>query len=125
MRTVDGKITCPNNISDVRVDLLDAQRFLQAELEAAYQLLSQPEHVRLFAEFAAPCSGLAKQIRAGHLDHACQGLPSVEGYRERFFLRLHEHCIPSLLPAPQFPRQRLPSAMTNCQVHPASLNRAK
>lgn len=77
------------NNAEVRVDLLDAQRFLQAELEAAYQLLSEPEHVNLFTAFAAPNSGLARQIHAGHLDDRCPA-PNVQQLRHNFFQRLHQ-----------------------------------
>jgi hypothetical protein len=75
-----------------RVDLLDARRFLRAELEAAYELLSQPEHVGLFAELASPCSGLAAEIRNGHLT-AKRHPVSVEKYRHYFFQQLHQHAV--------------------------------
>lgn len=77
-----------SNCLENRVDLLDVRRFLQAETDAAYKLLSDPDHLQLFAELAAPESGLASQIRRGHLT----GMgTSVENYRRYFFHKLHDH----------------------------------
>lgn len=58
-----------------RVNLLDAQKWLQAELSAAHKLLSQPEHLNLWYQLANPQSGLAKAIRSDHLS----GKPVVYG----------------------------------------------
>ncbi|QEG43839.1 hypothetical protein [Roseimaritima ulvae] len=78
--------------SENRVDLLDAQRFLQAEIEAAHELLSQPAHVTLLAQLAAPNSQLASQIRSGHFERDPDAaLPAVESYRRYFFDNLHRH----------------------------------
>ncbi|MEM8667981.1 MAG: hypothetical protein AAGG48_10720 [Planctomycetota bacterium] len=77
--------------SESRVDLLDARRFLRAEAEAAYELLSSPRHAQLFARLAAPSSQLAEQIRGSHFDDASDGqIPSVSEYRQYFFKRLHD-----------------------------------
>lgn len=76
--------------ADRRVDLLDAQRFLQPQVEAAFELLSQPDQVRLFAELAAPGSGLARQLLSSHTTAKTAGVsPAVEAYRHYFFQRLH------------------------------------
>lgn len=72
-----------------RVNLLDARRFLNAEVKAAYELLSEPAHLHLFAELAEPQSGLARQIRAGHFEGNLAGAPGVEAYRRYFFDQLH------------------------------------
>ena len=85
----NGGIECEG--TDKRVDLLDARRFLQAEIEAAYELLSEPEHVPLFAALAASNSKLASQIRSGHFGEDSFDAPQVEKYRHYFFNKLHEH----------------------------------
>lgn len=71
-----------------RVNLLDARKFLDAEIKAAYELLSQKEHICLFAELAEPNSGLAAEIRNGHFE---EGECSVAKYRRYFFGQLHKH----------------------------------
>ncbi len=88
----EGCAEAQGDKAELRVDLLDAQRFLQAELEAAHELLSQPEYIRLFAKFAATDSDLAHQIRAGHLEGSADTCPSVEKYRRYFFHEIHERC---------------------------------
>jgi hypothetical protein len=77
--------------SEQRVDLLDARKFLQAELEAAFELLAEPSHLMLLAELASPSSQLASQIRSGHFEDNCPQSPSVAAYRHYFFERLHAH----------------------------------
>ncbi|WP_372897184.1 hypothetical protein [Stieleria sp.] len=74
-----------------RVDLLDAQRFLRSELDAAYELLSRPGHLDLFAYLASPHSKLADQIRAGHFTDEESIGTSVETLRKYFFQQLHKH----------------------------------
>ncbi len=74
-----------------RVDLLDARRFLNAEAQAAYELLSDPEHLHLYAELASPESMLASQIRGGHFERNSSEVPSVDAYRSYFFSQLHQH----------------------------------
>lgn len=78
--------------AELRVDLLDAQRFLQAELEAAHELLNQPEYLMLSASLAAPSSGLAQLIRADHLRADNASCPSVEQFRHYFFEQLQKPC---------------------------------
>ncbi len=71
------------------MDLLDARKFLEAELQAAYELLSEPEHIKLFARLASPSSKLASQIRSGHFDFNDSQAPGVQQYRHYFFNQLH------------------------------------
>ncbi|MEM1303275.1 MAG: hypothetical protein AAGG46_00175 [Planctomycetota bacterium] len=84
------------NCPEKRVDLLDARRFLEAQLEAAYELLSRPQHVCLFAQLAAPQSGLATQLRSGRLARELDrpDSPIVEQYRHYFFQQLHTNGSP-------------------------------
>ncbi len=74
-----------------RVDLLDARKFLEAELQAAYEMLCEPDHVQLFARLASPGSRLATQIRNGHFICTKFQDPAVEQYRHYFFHELHQH----------------------------------
>ncbi len=77
--------------SENRVNLLDARRFLDAEIKAAYELLCVPQHLGLFSDLARPDSGLASQIRGGHLKGIDPQKPSVEWFRNYFFRELHAH----------------------------------
>lgn len=81
--------------SECRIDLLDAQRWLQSEAAAAHEMLSIPEHLAVLHAFARPESGLADAIRANHLyrsdTRTIERTPSVVGYRKAFFSMLHTH----------------------------------
>ncbi|WDQ16453.1 hypothetical protein [Rhodopirellula sp. P2] len=94
------KTTTGQPCQETRVDLLDARRFLNAEVQAAYELLCDPRHLHLYAELASPNSQLASQIRSGHFDGDAAGGLSVEGYRNYFFQKLHGH--PSHIDQPEF-----------------------
>jgi hypothetical protein len=95
-----------SNCDEQRVDLLDVRRFLEAETDAAYNLLSTPEHAHLFEEFASPNSGLARQIQGLHLEeHSATGL-DVAGLRHQFFYGLHNHPL----------RQEQGSGISACRV---------
>lgn len=52
---------------EFRVDLLDVQKWLQAEISEAHEFLSQPNHLQLWYDLANPRSGLAAAIRSNHL----------------------------------------------------------
>ncbi|MEM9366897.1 MAG: hypothetical protein AAGD07_12960 [Planctomycetota bacterium] len=102
-----------NNAStctEKRANLLDARRFLDAEIKAAFQLLSEPEHVALFAELASPDSGLATQIRGGHFHQRHGNSPSVSELRSFFFHQLHDDGMhEQSVHQTQFAEQELPS----------------
>ena len=76
-----GEPLCSSNDQafESRVNLLDVQKWLRAELPSAHELLSQPRHMMLWYELARPGSGLAEAIRSGHLSGKRQ--PSVPQYR--------------------------------------------
>ena len=79
--------------ADRRVNLIDARKFLQAEIDAAYELLADPAHVQLWYRLAKPDSGLAAAIRRGHLRTRNHGFYSVQNFRELFFYSLHRYTI--------------------------------
>ncbi len=64
-----GSPKCVSNadVKEPRVNLLDAQKWLGAELSAAYELLSEPEHISLWYELARADGGLANAIRSGRV----------------------------------------------------------
>jgi hypothetical protein len=66
----------PESKTESRVDLLDLRHWLQDELNAAYELLSQPNNVRLWREFASVDSGLARVIRE---NRTASGPPPATG----------------------------------------------
>jgi len=63
----DPKCQPCGDSAEPRVNLLDAQKWLRAELASAHDLLNQPHHLRLWYQLANPQSGLAAAIRSGHL----------------------------------------------------------
>ena len=79
----NGKSYCTflpkcNPPNEYRIDLLDAQKWLSAELSAAHEFLSRPQYMWLWHELAKPSSGLASAIRSGHLGtEAHQVLPYI------------------------------------------------
>jgi hypothetical protein len=77
------------NAVEFRVNLLDAQSWLGAELAAAHEMLCQPNHLMLWHALASPSSGLARAIRSEHLKHEVPGQPSVVDLRHAFFSLLH------------------------------------
>jgi len=83
--------TLADNCGEQRVDLLDARRFLNAEIEAAYEMLSTRDHIGLLAKLASPDSLLATEIHNGHFTDDQPGRPSVKSYRHYFFQELHNH----------------------------------
>ena len=74
-----------------RVHILDAERWLQAEIEAAHDMLSDPDHVWIFYRFAHPSSGLAAAIHGHHIENGngnqteAHGFQSVKNLRNCFF----------------------------------------
>ena len=74
-----------------RVHVLDAERWLQPEIEAAIELLSDPQHLWLWYRFAHPNSGLVSAIHGNHLDEHSDRPVHVENLRESFFYLLHKH----------------------------------
>ena len=78
---------------ECRVGLLDAQRFLQAEVSAAHSLLARPESIGVLHALARPGSGLAAAVRANHLNltdtRGVEGATSLVGFRKAFFHLLH------------------------------------
>jgi hypothetical protein len=111
--------SCDKTSVEPRVNLLDAQKWLRAELAVAHELLCQPDHLQLWHQLANPESGLAEAIRSGHLFRSSQldelvlddspafefidtppsdqdrdkTLPrdsTVEDFRKYFFKKLHQ-----------------------------------
>ena len=74
------------------VHILDVQRYIQAELEGAFELLVRHPELWALVE-ASNCSpvGLATEIRAGHFNN-------VAMMRASFHLTLHQHEQRALLP---------------------------
>ncbi|MBX3425930.1 MAG: hypothetical protein KF688_09655 [Pirellulales bacterium] len=75
--------------TDCRIDLLDMRRWLQEELDAAFELLVQPGRVETWYQASAPQFGLARAIRECRLADVPGG-PNDEGesvatIRGRFF----------------------------------------
>ncbi|MEM9351517.1 MAG: hypothetical protein AAGA92_00745 [Planctomycetota bacterium] len=85
---------------ETRVHVVDAQRWLQAEIEGAYELLSDRQHTWLWYRLAHPDSGLVAAIHGRHIDkcvkdenqedkHAyAHAKPTVESLRNHFFKAL-------------------------------------
>ncbi|MBX3431916.1 MAG: hypothetical protein KF847_01085 [Pirellulales bacterium] len=75
--------------TDCRIDLLDMRRWLQEELDAAFELLVQPGRVEAWYQASAPQFGLARAIRECRLTDVPGGLndegESVATIRGRFF----------------------------------------
>lgn len=71
-----------------RVHILDVQRFLQAEIESAYELLSAPDHlihwVAAVERDDCTQSELAVAVRSRHDEH-------IRAKREIFLQNLHRH----------------------------------
>lgn len=76
-----SKCKSTDKVEESRVNLLDAQKWLGAELAAAHELLSQPEHACLWYQLARTDSGLADAIRAGHLRGAPITSVSAKGHQ--------------------------------------------
>ena len=111
----DRRGTVHDICTEHRVDLLDARKWLRAELAAAHDLLSRDQHLWLWHTLARPDSGLANAIRAGHIgpseEDFCAPTPeegellpqslenydaldppkfgTVDDYRRTFFQNLH------------------------------------
>lgn len=93
------------------VDLLDVHRWLDPQATAAYELLTEPQHLGVYAALAAPGSGLVNQLRNGHIEtkQGTQEAPSVAHYRHYFFEEIHRHA--SLA-------EQLPQGFAPCENHP-------
>jgi len=89
--------------SEQRVHLLDVRRFLQAEVEAAYDLLAQPEHVPMLVQFVethpATNTSLASDLRSRHG-------AAVDFKRSEFLKLIHQHDQRAIHGAQVFRRQR-------------------
>lgn len=93
-----GDPGAPSN-RECRVHLLDARRWLRAELSAAIELFeADADNLLLFDAFVSPSSGLAAAIRGGRITRFDVRTPnpaerpthpSVEAYRHAFFRELH------------------------------------
>jgi len=85
--------------TETRVHLLDVQRYLQAEIDAAYELLKK--HPQLMMDFVGPNDeDLAKLIRGGHMQRVCEA--------RNTFLRAIRDTYQRLEPIPEG-QGRLPS----------------
>jgi hypothetical protein len=85
------KLPDDKDVKEWRVNLLDVQGWLGAELAAAHEMLGQPNHLMLFYAISSPSSGLAQAIRSEHFKSNGPGNPNVEGLRHAFFTELHSH----------------------------------
>jgi hypothetical protein len=81
----DPRCDSASTSKEFRVNLLDAQSWLAAELASAHEMLSQPNHLLLWYALANPSSGLARAIRSEHFTSA------VADFRHAFFALLHSH----------------------------------
>ncbi|MAT71818.1 MAG: hypothetical protein CMJ58_20100 [Planctomycetaceae bacterium] len=85
-----------NSTKETRVNILDAERWLHPEIEAAYELLSDRTVLPLWHRFAHPTSGLATAIRTHQLNpDDPQAAAPVVNLRNDFFGLLQESQSPT------------------------------
>ena len=80
-----------DNTVEKRISVLDTAKWLDAETNAAYELLSDRNHVHIYNTLCQPDIGLAALIRAGDFE-------KVTKAREYFFVTLHKCKAQSQLP---------------------------